>query len=60
MTRCCDHPKSEHGKERDFFSDTDSRRELCLMCPGYEYTDGSIAYPNGKAWHRFKAVEEAS
>ena len=27
MTACCEHPRSEHGRESDFF-DTTSRREL--------------------------------
>ena len=50
----CGHDIREHGRERDFYED-DSRREVCLSCPGYEYADGSSGYPNGKAWHRFKA-----
>jgi hypothetical protein len=53
MIGCCDHKRSEHGRECDFY-DTYSRRELCLMCPGYERDDGGSGYPRGKAWHRFK------
>ena len=46
----CGHHAGEHGQEREVFTDTASRRELCMACPGYE----EPGYPNGKAWHRFK------
>lgn len=48
---CCAHPKDEHAKECEI-GDTDSKRELCLMCPGYD-TPG---YPKGRAWHRYRAA----
>ena len=48
--RCCKHPAIEHVYEHQVSNDTDSRRELCLMCPGYE----EPGYPNGKAWHRYR------
>ena len=50
----CGHPRSEHGEERYFYECDDSRREVCLLCPGYE----EPGYPNGKAWHRFRVPEE--
>lgn len=50
--RCCEHPRAEHGQERAFYECDDSRREVCLMCPGYE----EPGYPNGQAWHRFREV----
>lgn len=46
----CGHPATEHGQERAVFTDTVSRRELCMACPGYE----EPGYPRGAAWHRFK------
>ena len=48
---CCDHPEWDHGQERAFY-ETDSKREVCLLCPGYE----EPGYPHGKAWHRFAGV----
>jgi hypothetical protein len=50
--RCarCTHPEAEHGQEGSFYGGGDSRREVCLMCPGYE----SPGYPRGEAWHRFE------
>ena len=56
----CGHPKAEHGKERDLFPDTDSKRELCMECPGYTMIVGAYevnGYPNGQAWHRFRQLE---
>ena len=54
---CCGHPRDQHGQERDFYECDDSRREVCLMCPGYVREDEvTTGYPNGKAWHRFKAA----
>jgi len=49
--RCllCGHERQAHGQERKLISDTESRRELCLECDGYE----EPGYPSGKAWHRF-------
>ena len=49
----CGHPRSEHGQERDFYQCDDSRREVCLRCPGYELP----GYPNGAAWHSFRVAE---
>ena len=49
----CGHSRSQHGPEWAFFTDTDSRREVCMECPGYE----EPGYPNGRAWHRFKEQE---
>ena len=52
-TECvCGHEKSEHGQERHFI-DTDSRREVCLKCRGYERP----GYPNGVCWHRFQEYD---
>ena len=48
----CKHPESEHGQERQFLQPTDSMREFCCLCDGYE----EQGYPNGKAWHRFKLL----
>ena len=45
----CGHPQIEHGQEQDFIPNCYSRREVCLLCPGYE----EPGYPNGKSWHRF-------
>lgn len=47
----CGHHEGEHGQERSFYY-TESRREVCLMCDGYE----EPGYPLGNAWHRFKPV----
>lgn len=44
----CAHPRTEHGRECDLY-ETDSRREVCLLCPGYE----EPGYPRGTAWHRW-------
>ena len=49
----CGHPRNEHGQERHV-GDNDSRRELCLMCDGYE----EPGYPRGKAWHRYAPSPE--
>jgi len=46
----CGHEQSEHCQERSLSNDTDSKRELCLRCPGYE----NPGYPNGWCWHRFR------
>ena len=51
----CGHEKRAHGQERAWFTDTDSRREFCALCPGFE----EPGYPNGEAWHRFKKEEAA-
>lgn len=49
-TKCiCGHAKDQHGQERAFYESDDSKREVCLECPGYE----EPGYPNGKAWHRY-------
>ena len=48
----CEHEQDEHGQERALY-DTDSRREVCLQCPGWE----DPGYPRGKAWHRFRAPQ---
>ena len=54
MAECaCGHDQTQHGQERVLY-ESDSRREVCLECNGYECP----GYPRGKAWHRFKAVEE--
>lgn len=53
-TACCEHLACEHGQERQFY-DTDSRREVCLRCPGYE----EPGYPRGTAWHRYRPALEA-
>ena len=45
----CGHPDHEHGQERELGIGTDSRREVCLRCPGYD----EPGYPTGKAWHRY-------
>ena len=53
----CGHPDMEHGQEREFFLGVDSKRELCLGCPGYVVIRGGYevdGYPIGKAWHRFR------
>lgn len=55
MTCVCGHGERDHGQERAFYECDNSKREVCLMCPGYEYDDGTSGYPRGKAWHRFKA-----
>ncbi len=47
---CCEHPRPDHGQERAFYECDDSKREVCMLCPGYE----EPGYPRGKAWHRFK------
>ena len=47
----CGDTITEHGQEQDFYP-TESKREVCLKCPGYE----EPGYPNGKAWHRFRPV----
>ena len=53
----CGHGRREHGQERDFYECDGSRREVCLACPGYVMADEvTTGYPNGKAWHRFKAA----
>ena len=54
--RCliCGHSKSEHAQERQVLADSDSKREFCCMCNGYE----EPGYPRGKAWHRFRDVEK--
>ena len=46
----CGHLYSEHGQEQRLY-ECDSKREVCLSCPGYE----DPGYPRGRAWHRFKA-----
>ena len=46
----CGHPKDQHGQERKFYDCDDSKREVCLECPGYE----EPGYPNGAAWHRYQ------
>lgn len=56
----CGHDRQEHGQERGIYECDNSKRELCMVCPGYEYDDGSTGYPNGKAWHRFKALTAES
>lgn len=45
----CGHDEGNHGQERDFYECDASKREVCLMCPGYE----EPGYPRGAAWHRF-------
>ena len=50
---CCPHPAEEHGQERHLY-ETDSRREVCLACPGYE----EPGYPHGHAWHRYRPAQE--
>ena len=56
----CGHGREQHGQERGFYECDDSRREVCLMCPGYVMADEVITgYPNGKAWHRFKPAAPA-
>ena len=50
----CGHLQAEHGQERAFYECDESRREVCLRCPGYE----EPGYPNGDAWHRFKEDEK--
>jgi len=49
MKCICGHDEDQHGQERTFYQSDDSRREVCLECPGYE----EPGYPNGAAWHRF-------
>ncbi len=54
-TECvCGHEQSEHLQERHVFTDIDSRRELCLRCPGYERP----GYPNGWCWHRWQGYTD--
>ena len=36
----CSHPEVEHGQERFLDVGTDSKRELCLLCPGYVVVRG--------------------
>ena len=48
----CGHERQEHGQERQFYECDDSKRAVCLACPGYEVP----GYPTGNAWHRFRAV----
>lgn len=51
----CGHQRAEHGQEREFYECGDSRREVCLLCPGYVMADEvTSGYPNGKAWHRYR------
>ena len=53
----CSHPEVEHGQERFLDVGTDSKREPCLLCPGYVVVRGGIevdGYPSGQAWHRFR------
>ena len=51
----CGHPRGEHGQERKFYDCGGSRRELCLLCPGYVMADEvTTGYPRGEAWHRYK------
>lgn len=54
---CCEHGIEHHGQERDFY-ETPSRREVCLMCPGYVDTNDQPFYPRGKAWHRYRPAPE--
>ena len=53
--RCtlCGHERHQHGREQDFVF-CESRRELCLLCPGYCDEHDNSLYPYGKAWHRFR------
>lgn len=51
MICVCGHGRDDHGQERGFYECDNSRREVCLACPGFECP----GYPRGKAWHRFKA-----
>jgi len=48
----CGHLKDEHGQEQQFVV-SDSKRELCFLCTGYEYP----GYPQGLAWHRYKELQ---
>ena len=51
LCKKCGHPRGEHGQEKDLYdSYENSRREVCLLCPGYE----KPGYPKGDAWHRFR------
>ena len=53
----CGHDGQEHGRECDMTVTAESKRELCLLCPGYMIEIGGIevdGYPHGKAWHRFR------
>ena len=50
----CGHPGVEHGQERAFVLGVSSKRELCLLCPGYCDEHDNSLYPYGKAWHRFR------
>ena len=59
--KLCGHASEEHGRERDFV-DSDSKRELCRLCPGYVLETDEIevtGYPYGKAWHRFREEGKA-
>lgn len=46
----CGHAADQHGQERAVYEADNSKREVCLECPGYE----EPGYPRGRAWHRFK------
>ena len=50
----CGHDASDHCQEREVADWCDSKRELCLRCPGYVDEFDNSMYPRGQAWHRFK------